>query len=83
MVRGAKHSRERAESEGRPESTVGANTRALDSGDVVSIARSPKRSTKPFAHKYPGRRRDLFWVIILYFLIVIGMMVASGIYLTS
>jgi hypothetical protein len=85
-VRGARHSRGRAGSNGQPDATEVADAR-LRSSSVVNVAfdKPSKKPTRPHARRMgrPGRRRDLFWVLVLYLIIIIGAMIASGAYLLS
>jgi hypothetical protein len=85
-VRGAKHSRGRADSKCHDVRVV-ADARLRNSSNIVNAA-FDKSSNKPAKHHArrmgrPSRRRDLFWVLVLYLVTVIGAMVASGVYLLS
>lgn len=87
-MRGAKHSNGRADSECQPDVRLVADSHPRISSSIVNVAfdkPSKKPTIKPHARKMgrPGKRRGLFWVLILYLITVIGAMIASGVYLLS
>ena len=86
-MRGARHSSGRLDSKSQPDARVVVDARLRNPSSIVNVAfnKPSKRSTKFHARKMEraGRRRGLFWILILYLITVIGAMVASGVYLLS
>lgn len=87
LVRGARHSRGRAGSGNQPGERTVVDSRLRTPNNTVNIAfeKLATRTAKTGASntKYRGRKRDLFWVVILYLIIVTAVMIASGVYLLS
>jgi hypothetical protein len=48
--------------------------------EKLSTRSAKTGASKP---KHRGRKRDLFWVVILYLIIVTAVMIASGVYLLT
>jgi hypothetical protein len=83
LVRVAKHWKGPVDSGTQPDARLGANPCLQNPSNIVNAAldKSSKRPTRSHARK--KGKRDLFWVLILYLITVIGTLVASGIYLLS
>ena len=88
MVRGAEHQKGKAESESDPEArvlTVGVCAPDPRKTFIGQLATQSTGSAQPHARKlgHAGRRRDLFWMLMLYLIIVIGAVVGAIVYLLS
>lgn len=83
LVRAAKHANGRVDSGTLPDARMGASPRLQNPSDLVNAAldKSSKKPTRSQARK--KGKRDLFWVLILYLITVVGTLIASAIYLLS
>ena len=81
---GAKHARGRAASDPQPNTRLGVDAHQRNPSNIVDVVfDEPSKKLHARRVRHVARRRDLFWVLILYLIAVIGALAAAGVYLLS